>query len=178
MKREIKVSIVAAIAKKDRAIGYKNKLLWDIPADLQHFKKITQGHPVIMGQKTYESIGRPLPGRLNIILSRDNNLKVKGCTVAHSVEETINVANVEEIRASRSARSKEIFFIGGGQIYTQALPYADRLYLTLVDGEYQADTYFPDYSEFKKIISREKSSDNGYNFEYIVMEKPKNQIQL
>lgn len=168
---EPRISIIAAIAKKDRAIGLNNQLLWNIPADLAHFKKITSGHPVIMGQKTYESIGRPLPGRLNIVLTKDESLKIDGCQIVFSIEESIELANTEETRASRQAQSKEIFFIGGGQIYQQAIKFADRLYLTLVEGKYQADTYFPDYSEFNKEISREKSNDNGYKFEYIILEK-------
>lgn len=169
------ISIIAAIAKKDRAIGLNNKLLWDIPADLQHFKNITKGHPVIMGQKTYESIGRPLPGRLNIILTRDKDLQIDGCTITYSIPEAIKTAiahchsRAEE--TSTSGIQPEIFCIGGGQIYKQAIEFADRLYLTLVDGDYKADTFFPDYSEFKKVISSEVAQDNGYSFEYCVFEK-------
>jgi len=161
------ISIIAAIARNDRAIGYQNRLLWDIPADMQNFKNITKGHPVIMGQKTYESIGKPLPDRLNIIVTRDKDLQIDSCTIANSVEESINLANA----SIRHAQDREIFFIGGGQIYQQAIKFADRLYLTLVDGEYNADTYFPDYSKFKKVISSEVAKDNGYTLEYVIVEK-------
>lgn len=178
-----KISIIAAIAKRDRAIGLNNKLLWDIPADLRHFKNITKRHPVIMGQKTYESIGRPLPGRLNIVLTKDKSLKIEGCTMAYSIPEAINIATahchsrVEETstpdrsRGQASGIQPEIFFIGGGQIYQQAIIFADRLYLTLVEGNYQADTFFPDYSEFNKEISSTMSNDNGYELEYVILEK-------
>lgn len=158
-----KISIIVAVAKKDRAIGHGNKLLWDIPADLKFFKEKTKGHPVIMGQKTYESIGRPLPDRLNIVLSRDKKLKIQGCIIANSIKEAIDIAIAKD--------TKEIFFIGGGSIYAQALPIADRLYITEVEGDYIADTYFPDYSQFNKVISRQKGEENGYKFEFIILEK-------
>lgn len=158
-----RISIIAATARKDRAIGRKNGLLWNIPADLRHFKKVTYGHPIIMGQKTFQSIGRPLPGRLNIVLTRDKKLKIDGCKIVHTIKEAVDAAIVQN--------TGEIFFIGGGQIFEQAIEFVDRLYLTLVEGSYKADVFFPDYSKFKKIISREKAQDERYKFEYIVLEK-------
>jgi len=152
------ISIICAIGK-NKAIGKNNKLLWDIPDDLKHFKKITSGHPVLMGQKTFESIGKPLPNRLNIIMTRDKNFQPKNCLVVYSLEEAIEKAN--------EADNQEIFFIGGGEIYRQALPYADKLYLTIVEDSPEADTFFPDYSEFKNIISEEKHNLNNLNYKFV-----------
>jgi len=158
-----KVSIIVAVAKKDRAIGKNNQLLWDIPADLAHFKKVTDGHPVIMGQKTFDSIGKPLPNRTNIVLNIESGAHNIGCETFNSIPEAIQFA--------KSIDKNEVFIIGGGMIYKQTLPLADRLYVTEVEGDYDADTYFPDYSEFKKIISEEKGKSNGYNFNFLVLER-------
>jgi dihydrofolate reductase len=157
-----RISIIAAVAK-DRAIGKKNTLLWNIPEDLQHFKKITSGHPVIMGQKTFESLKGPLPNRTNIILTFDKKYKTPGCIVAHSMDEAIEIASEKD--------KDEIFFMGGGQIYHQAIKFADKLYLTIVEGEYEADTYFPDYSEFKKVVSEEPHKSSGYKYSFLELEK-------
>jgi dihydrofolate reductase len=157
-----KVSIIAAVAK-NRAIGKDNKLLWHISEDLQRFKKITSGHPVIMGQKTFESLGRPLPNRTNIVLTFDKSYKAAGCTVVYSIDEAVKVASEKD--------KEEIFFIGGGQIYAQAIKFADKLYLTLVEGEYEADTFFPDYSDFKKIILEEPHESAGYKYKFLELEK-------
>lgn len=147
------ISIICIIAK-NRAIGFKNKLLYDIPEDMKHFREITSGHTVIMGEKTFHSMNdRPLPKRVNIILTLDKNFSAPNCLVAHSLEESVELA--------KSQNDNEIFFIGGGQIYKLALPLADKLYLTIVDDEpKEADTFFPDYSEFKKVIS-EKTMDTA-----------------
>ncbi len=157
-----RISIISAIAK-DRAIGKGNRLLWDIPEDLEHFKKITLGHPVIMGQKTYESLKGPLPKRVNIILTLNKDYKASGCTIAYSIDEAIKVASEKD--------NNEIFFIGGGQIYSQAIKFADRLYLTIVEGEYEADTYFPDYSEFKRVISEKSHESSGYKYTFLELER-------
>jgi dihydrofolate reductase len=161
-KRKPKISLICAVAEKNRAIGKDNKLLWDIPNDLNHFRQTTSGHPVIMGQKTFESIGRPLPKRLNIILTKDPNLKIDGCSIAYSIDEAIDIASENN--------SDEIFFIGGGSIYAQAISLADKLYLTLVEGEYEADTFFPDYSNFK-IVSERSEESNGYKYRYCELER-------
>lgn len=152
-----KISLICAVAEKKRGIGKDNKLLWNIPKDLEHFKKTTLNHPVIMGQKTFESIGRPLPNRENIVISKDPNLKIDGCVICHSIEEAINVASQKD--------NEEIFFIGGGSIYAQTIDLADKLYLTLVEGDFEADTFFPDYSSFK-IVSEKFEESNGYKFRY------------
>ena len=155
------ISIISCVAK-NRGIGKDNKLLFDIPADLQHFKKITLGHPVIMGYNTYKSIGRPLPGRLNIVLSPDK-IEIEGCTVVSSIPEAIEIASKND--------QEEIFFIGGGMVYKTAIEFADRLYLTVVDEEPEADTFFPDYSDFKKVISEENEESAGYQYKYMELER-------
>jgi dihydrofolate reductase len=157
-----RISIIAAVAK-DRAIGKNNELLWHIPGDLKHFKEITEGHPIIMGQKTFESIGRPLPNRLSIVLNPNESAKNDGCETCPSLEKAIEKA--KEINA------EEIFIIGGGSVFAQTLGMADRLYLTIVDGEYEADTYFPDFSEFTDVISEEAGKSNGYTYKFLVLEK-------
>lgn len=145
-------------------IGKDNKLMWHIPGELPRFKKITTGHAVIMGRKTWESLPfKPLPNRTNIIITRDFSYMPTGAIVCNSIEDAINKAKETE--------KSEIFVIGGGQIYQQALPFADKLYLTLVDGTFDADTYFPDYSDFKKVISEELHEDGGYRYKFIELER-------
>lgn len=156
------ISIIAAIGK-NRELGKDNKLLWHIPEDMKRFRKLTQGHTVIMGRKTYESIGNPLPNRTNIIITRDHDFKVKGCITAHSLEEAIEIG--------KKYSPDEIFIIGGGQIYSQALPYTDKLYLTIVEKAYDADTFFPDYSIFKKVIYKKEKESDGYKFTFLDLEK-------
>lgn len=155
------ISIIVAIGK-NREIGRKNKLLWNLPKDMARFKKITSGHPVIMGQKTFESIGRPLSDRKNIVVTLDKNFKAKDCEVRYSLEDVLQEAKKSP---------KEFFIIGGGQIYKQSLPWADKLYLTLVNDAPEADTYFPDYSVFKNIISEEKTEDSGYTIKFLELVK-------
>jgi dihydrofolate reductase len=156
------ISIIVAVAE-NRAIGLKNKLLWDIPEDMKHFREITKGHPVIMGQKTFESIGKPLPKRVNIIMTQDQGFKADGCVVVYSIDQAIEEAKKQD--------QEEIFFIGGGMVYKQAIPLANRLYLTVVKGDFEADTYFPDYSEFTKVVSRQASHDDKFQYEFLVLER-------
>ncbi|PIZ98726.1 MAG: diacylglycerol kinase [Candidatus Komeilibacteria bacterium CG_4_10_14_0_2_um_filter_37_10] len=157
-----RISIICAIAP-DRAIGKDNRLLWHLPVDLAHFKRITAGHAVVMGQKTFESIGRPLPNRQNIVLSLDPTFQPVGVKVVNSLANAIEYA--------RSVEGEEIFIIGGGSVYQQTIDLADRLYLTVVDGSYEADTYFPEYSQFTKVISSEKAIDGQYHLNYLILEK-------
>lgn len=156
------ISIIAAISE-NRAIGKDNKLLWHIPGDLPRFKKLTTGHPIIMGRKTYESIGKPLPSRTNIVVTRDDSYKAEGCVIVTSIEEAIQIAKQKD--------KEEIFIVGGGQIYEQGVKFADKLYLTLVEGEYEADTFFPDYSEFKKKISEETHESEGLKYKFLELER-------
>ncbi len=165
----VMISIIA-VTNKNRAIGYKNRLLWDIPDDLKHFKKITAGHVIIMGNRTFESLGHPLPNRVNIIITRNKNYKAPGCIVVYSLEEALETGKKEE--AMLGNKEKEVFIIGGGSVYSQIIPYADKLYLTIVDNEPKnADTFFPDYSEFKKIIKEEKKEYNGLKYKFIELKR-------
>lgn len=149
------VSIIVAIAR-NRVIGCENKLIWHISEDLKHFKAVTTGHPVIMGRKTFESIGKPLPGRINVIITRNSSYAPEGCRTASSLDEALGMFPAEE----------EVFIIGGGEIYGQALPTANKLYITEIDADFDGDTLFPEWNKKEwKEISREKF-DRGQNFEH------------
>lgn len=154
--------MIAAIAE-DRAIGYQNKLLWHIPEDLAHFKKTTLGHPVIMGRTTFLSLGRPLPGRKNIVLTLDKEEVFEGVSMSYDLHDALQQAE--------EADQEEIFVIGGAAIYKAMLPYVDRLYVTLVPGEYQADTYFPDYSDFTKIVREESVETKVGTIQFLTLER-------
>lgn len=160
--KKVKLSIVAAVAK-NRVIGASNKLPWYIPEELKRFKALTMGHPIIMGRKTYQSIGKSLPGRLNIVITRDPKFKAEGCLIVNSLKEAVNQAKEKE--------NQEVFIIGGGQIYKQALPLVDRLYLTIVEGNFSGDIFFPDYSDFKKKVSEEKKQSAGYRYKFLTLER-------
>lgn len=128
------ISIIAAIGKKNE-LGKKNALLWSLPADMKHFRETTKGHTVIMGQKTFESIGRPLPNRRNIVLTQDKNLKIDGVEIVYSPEEIENLLD----------ENLENFVIGGGMIYKLFIDRADKLYITHVNASFSdADTFFPE----------------------------------
>ena len=165
-----RVSIVAALGKNTRTIGNKNKLLWHIPEDLKRFKRITTGKPVVMGRKTFESIleilGKPLPGRTNIVITSQDNYDGHGAELARSVEDALDRA--------RQLHSEEIFVIGGQQIYEQALPTIDRLYLTIVDSDKAGDTWFPSYEEeFTKVLEKEAhETEDDTRYEWITLERP------
>lgn len=154
------ISLIAAIGK-NRELGRGNKLLFEIPEDMKFFRETTRGHAVIMGRKTFESIGRPLPNRTNIIVSRDEKYEVpERVVVKNSIEEALVYAKTIE--------TEEVFVIGGAQIYSLAMPYADKLYLTLVDSEVaDADAFFPEYKEFGKVISSRKSSNDKYVYNFL-----------
>ncbi len=165
MNRQLHLSLIAAIGK-NRELGYQNKLLFDIPKDMAHFKEMTSGHTVIMGRKTFESIGRALPNRVNIVVSRDASFAAS--------EGVIKVDSVERaLEEAKKYEEEETFVIGGAQIYEQFLPFADKLYLTVVDKDVKdADAFFPEYDkEFTKIISSRGDSDNGHNFTFIELER-------
>ena len=157
------VSIIVAIAENG-IIGDKNALLWNIKEDMRRFRTTTTGHPVIMGRKTFESIGRPLPKRTNVVITRGDNT-FEGCEVAHSLEEAVAMFPKEE----------EVFIIGGAQIYAQALSIADRLYLTIVHHDYEGDTAFPkfDMAEWREISREEFERGEEYDgaFTFIDLER-------
>ena len=159
MKKPI-VSIIAAVGKKTLAIGAKNGLIWKIEGDLPRFKRLTMGHPIIMGRNTFTSLGRgPLPGRTNIVVSR-NQEEIPGATVVNSIEQAIEKARVSE-------GSEEIFIIGGGEIYRQTISLADKLYLTIVESDEPGDIFFPDYSAFTKVMLREPHLEHNPPFTYL-----------
>ena len=174
-----RLSMVVAIGSQNRVLGKNNKLLWHIPEDFKRFKELTKGHPVIMGRKTFESIveslGKPLPGRANIVISRNPDFSPKTQNELGSkkpASEVFIVSSIEEAVAKASSLdSEEIFNIGGAQIYELGLPYTDRIYLTIVETEKEGDAFFADYSEFSKIISEEKKSDGNYNYTFYTLER-------
>jgi dihydrofolate reductase len=131
-----KISLIAAMSR-NRVIGRNNAIPWRLPAEMKWFKSVTMGKPVLMGRKTYESIGRPLPGRHNIVLTGRRDYTAEGCTVVHSIEEAITAAGDD----------RELMVIGGANLYAQMLPLADCMYLTVVSAEIEGDTSFPLYSE-------------------------------
>lgn len=178
-----KISIIAAISE-NRAIGKNNQLLWRIPEDMRRFKELTTGHPVIMGRKTYETIGKPLPNRTNIIITRDLGYKAEGAIIVHSLEEALRLATLAQ---GKAPEGNEVFVMGGGEIYEQAIGLADKLYITLVHPapkgrgspkdsgrqNFEGDVYFPDYSEFKKELSRQEGeSASGLKFTWLELERP------
>lgn len=127
------LSVIVALAK-NRVIGLNNTLPWHLPEDLKRFKQLTMGHHIIMGRKTYESLGRLLPGRQTVIVTRNPDYKVDGAIVVHSLEQAISVSSADS----------EAFLIGGAELYQQSLPLAKRLYLTMIDAEFEGDAYFPE----------------------------------
>lgn len=161
------VCVVVAIGK-NRELGLGGKLLWHIPEDLKRFKRLTMGHPIIMGRKTFESIlgylGKPLPGRTNIVVTRDPAWGYDGVVTASSVE-----AALEKARAENPS---EIHIGGGAQIYEQALPYVDKLFLTVIDDAKEADTFFPEYvTDFGKKTFEETHEYEGLKYQWINLER-------
>ncbi|MBI2612858.1 dihydrofolate reductase [Candidatus Kaiserbacteria bacterium] len=163
----MKEPIVAAVVAigRNRELGKDNKLLWKIPADVQRFRDLTRGHPLIMGRKTFESIvgyrGSPLPDRTNIVITRDPNWTYEGVIVAHSLDEALE-------KAKDAPGGDEIHIGGGAEIYKEALPQIDKLYLTLIDAEGEADTFFPPYEkEFTKKVFEEEHEWNGIKYKYV-----------
>jgi len=151
--RAVRVSLIAAMAE-NRVIGVNNTLPWQLPADLRHFRRITTGHHVIMGRRNYESIGKPLPDRTNIVVTRDPSYRAPGCLVRHSIEDALASAQ----------NDPEVFVIGGAEIYRQALEHADRLYLTLVHAHIPGDTYFPPFDQDHwQEVSRERHEPDEKN---------------
>jgi dihydrofolate reductase len=139
------ISIIAAMGKK-RELGFGGKLPWHLSDDLKRFKALTYRHAVVMGRKTYESIGKPLPERKNIIVTRDPAYVAAGCAVSHSIEEAFKAAEGDS----------EIFVIGGAEIYKLALPYANKMYLTFVEAELEADVYFPEFNPTEWSVVKEE----------------------
>ncbi len=158
------INIIAAIDSK-KGLGKDNKLIWHISDDLKRFKSLTLNHPIIMGRKTFQSIGKALPQRTNIVITKNPEFRAEGVLVVNSLEDAVSKAKVSE-------GSEEIYIIGGGQVFKEALEkeLIDRLYLTLIDGNFNADTFFPDYSKFKRVSEENHTSDN-YKFSFVTLEK-------
>ena len=157
-----KISIIVAMSKNS-IIGLNNKLPWHISEDLKNFKKITLNHCVIMGRKTYDSIGKPLKDRRNIVISRDNSLFIEGVEVVNSLDKAISLVE----------NSSEIFIIGGEQIYSISLPLATHLYITKVDSDYKGDAVFPNFiqKEWKEIAREDLISESNLNFSFLKYER-------
>lgn len=158
------ISIIVAIAQNN-VIGRDNQLPWHIPNDLKHFKELTMGKPMLMGRKTFESIGRALPGRRNLILTRDKNFKAQGCEIYHSVEDAL--ASIGD--------GEELMVIGGEQLFKGLLPHANRLYLTFIHDDIEGDTYFPewDQSEWKEVMRQDfhKTKEVPFSYSFVSFER-------
>ena len=163
----VKISMIAAMAK-NRVIGQDNDMPWHLPADLQHFKAVTMNKPVIMGRKTFESIGRPLPGRRNIVISRNTDYTAVGVDVVTSPEAAISLL----------CESDEVMVIGGGNVYQQFLKSADTLYLTFIDLDVAGDTQFPDYEQSAnwqvvEELHNQPDDKNIYGYKFVTLDKVK-----
>ncbi len=159
-----RVSVIAALAR-NRVIGIENRLPWRLPEDLAHFKALTLNHPILMGRKTFESLGRPLPGRTNIVITRNPDYRPEGCLVADSIPAALALCEDAD----------EVFFIGGAELYAQAIPLADRLYLTEVDIEAAGDAWFPEYDAhaFREVSRTSHTGEKGdaLQFDFVVVER-------
>lgn len=155
------ISIIAAVAR-NRVIGKDNRLPWYISADLKRFRELTTGHVVIMGRKTFESIGRALPNRVNIVVTRDKKFSAPGCVVCHSLEDALKIGQEND---------DKIFVIGGEQIFSESIDRVSRLYLTLVEGEFEGDTHFPDYSAFGRVAEEGNGESEGLRYKFLVLER-------
>ena len=158
------ISFVVAMSR-NRVIGRDNRLPWHLPADLQHFNRVTMGKPVLMGRKTHESIGRPLPGRTNIVVSRDPEYRAEGCVVVNSIEEALRAAGDVE----------ELMVIGGAEFFQQLLARADRIHLTLIEEDFEGDVLFPELEpdEWRELSREEHGPDerNPHAYSFRVLER-------
>ncbi|TAK58427.1 dihydrofolate reductase [Patescibacteria group bacterium] len=157
---QAKIIAIAAIGR-NRGLGKDNNLIYKIPEDMKHFRDATMGHPIVTGRKNFESMGRALPGRPTIVVTRDTTYMSEGVIVVHAIEDALAKA--------RELDTEKIFIIGGGEIYKAALPYTDQLDLTLIDDEKEADVFFPEYSEFTKVISEEKKEHEGTSYSFVTL---------
>jgi len=153
----MKLSLIVAMAT-NRTIGINKQMPWHLSADLKQFKKITMGHPIIMGRKTFESIGRPLPGRQNIVISRDINYQQEGCLVFNDLDAAVQ----------HCADQEEVFVIGGATLYAVTLERADRLYITQINQAFEGDTWFPeiDAADWREVTREDINDDASVDFKY------------
>jgi len=159
------IAIVVAVAENN-VIGKDNQLIWHLPADLRFFKNLTMGHPIVMGRKTYESIGKPLPGRTTVIITRQHDLEAPGCIVVNSIDEAI---------AQAQTIDQDVYIIGGAEIYKQALSKVDTIYLTRVHHTFEGDTFFPEIVESQwEVVSEEKhepDEKNKYSYSFVTLKR-------
>ena len=164
-----RVAIIAAMAR-NRVIGRNNTLPWRLSADLQHFRRLTTGHPILMGRLTFESLGRPLPNRTNIIMTTNRAFTAPGCLIAHSLDEALSMA-----APYVPNEHPEIFVIGGANLYGQALPRADRLYLTQVQAQVEGDAWFPEFDRqaWQELACEARVADekNQYACAFVTLER-------
>jgi len=160
----MRLSIVVAM-DDNRLIGKGNGLPWHLPADLAYFKKITTDNSILMGRNTYDSIGKPLPNRRNIVITRNSEISIKGCEVVNSIEKALSITKDEE----------EVMIIGGANLFEQLLPNVSRLYITHIEGEFEGETYFPNYDENEWLeVSREShqpDEKNKYAYQFSIMDR-------
>ena len=160
----MRLSIVVAM-DDNRLIGSKNQLPWHLPADLAYFKKLTTGKSILMGRKTYDSIGRPLPNRRNIVITRNSNISIPGCEVVSSIDHALELTKDD----------LEVMVIGGASLCEQLLPKINRLYITKIDGEFEGDVFFPKYDDFDWLEvsceSHPKDNSNAYSYKFIVLDR-------
>lgn len=151
------ITLIAAAAENN-ALGKDNQLVWHLPNDFKRFKQITSGHYIIMGRKTFESLPKPLPNRTHIIITRQKNYKVEGCHVVNSIEKAIEI----------SPKDEEVFIIGGAEIYNQSIDFADKIELTRVHSNFDADAYFPEINlnEWELIFEEFHTKDEKHNFDF------------
>ena len=160
----MRLSIIVAM-DDDRLIGKENGLPWRLPADLAYFKQTTLGKTVLMGRNTYQSIGKPLPNRRNVVISHDVDFQAEGCEVLPSIDSALQLL----------ANEVEVMVIGGASLYAQTLAIADRLYITEVEGIFEGDTYFPEFvrSDFEEVYRQSHQADekNPYNYDFVVLDR-------
>lgn len=168
------MTVVAAVVAmaENRVIGKDQDLIWRLPNDLKHFRQKTMGHPMIMGRKTFETIGKPLPGRTTIIVTRSAAYRPEGCLVAHSVEEAL--------RQARALDPEQVSIVGGGEIYRQALPFTNRIYLTLVHHTFEGDTFFPELNadQWQETAHEDHQPDekHAYAYSFITLQRLKSKV--
>ncbi|MBZ0092631.1 MAG: dihydrofolate reductase [Sulfuricellaceae bacterium] len=153
-----RLSLIAAMAR-NRAIGIANTLPWRLPEDLKHFKALTMGHHMVMGRKTYESLGRPLPGRTTVVVTRSPFFQAQGCIVVNSIDNAISACQGDD----------EIFFVGGAELYRQAIALADRLYLTEIQADFPGDAFFPEFDKlaWRETERRVQRTETGLEYHFV-----------
>lgn len=157
MNDKTELSLIVAMAK-NRTIGVNNTLPWRCPEDLKHFKTLTMGHHMIMGRKTFDSIGKPLPGRITVVVTRNTGLNIEGCLMAHSLEQAI----------AKCTEDEQVFIVGGAELYAQAMPLVDTLYITEIQQDVEGDAHFPEFArdEWKEVSRELRAQETPQPLEY------------